>query len=68
MVCAPVRRDHPLVLPRGWTIDCTGAQIMLYLTCTMLSSVDLAYYGVSRAKNCVSVIVVQAHLKNCSNF
>ena len=28
---------------------------MLYLTCTMLSSVDLAYYGVFRAKNRVSV-------------
>ena len=25
------------------------------LTCTMLSSVDLAYYGVSRSKNWVSV-------------
>ena len=28
---------------------------MLYLNCTMLSSVDLAYYGVFRAKNWVSV-------------
>ena len=28
---------------------------MLYLTCTMLSSVDLANYGVSRAKDWVSV-------------
>ena len=32
-------------------IDRTGAQTMLYLTCTMISSVDLAHYGVSRAKN-----------------
>ena len=32
-------------------IDRTGAQIMLYLTCTMVSSVDLAHYGVSRAKD-----------------
>ena len=28
---------------------------MLYLICTMLSSVDLACYGVSRAKDWVSV-------------
>ena len=26
-------------------IDRTGAQTMLYLTCTMVSSVDLAHYG-----------------------
>ena len=28
---------------------------MLYLNCTIISSVKLAYYGVSRAKNWVSV-------------
>ena len=28
---------------------------MLYLTCTMISSVDLVHYGVSLAKNWVSV-------------
>ena len=28
---------------------------MLYLTCTMISSVDLAHYEVSRAKDWVSV-------------
>ena len=28
---------------------------MLYLTCTMISSVDLAHYGVSCAKDWVSV-------------
>ena len=28
---------------------------MLYLTCTMISSVDLAHYGVSRAKDWVNV-------------
>ena len=33
----------------------TGAQTMLYLTCTTITSVDLAHYGVSRAKNWVSV-------------
>ena len=35
---------------------------MLYVTCIMISSVDLAHYGVSRAKDWVSVncgIVVQ---------
>ena len=28
---------------------------MLYLTCTMISSVDLAHYGVFRAKDWVSL-------------
>ena len=28
---------------------------MLHLTCTMISSVDLAHYEVSRAKNWVSL-------------
>ena len=36
-------------------IDRTGAQTMLYLTCTTIISVDLAHYGVSRAKDWVSV-------------
>ena len=31
-------------------IDRTGAQTMLYLTCTMLYSVDLAHYEVSCGK------------------
>ena len=35
-------------------IDRTGAQTMLYLTCTTITSVDLAHYGVSRAKDWVS--------------
>ena len=47
MVCAPVRRDNPQALAR------------LYLTCTIISSVDLAHYGVSRVKDWVSGIVVQ---------
>ena len=36
-------------------IDRTGAQTMLYLTCTIISSVDLAHYGVSCAKDWVFV-------------
>ena len=28
---------------------------MLYLTCTIITSIDLAHYGVSRAKDWVSV-------------
>ena len=28
---------------------------MLYLTCTTITSVDLAHYGISRAKDWVSV-------------
>ena len=38
---------------------------MFYLTCTMISSVDLAHYGISRAKNYVSVdcctIIIKEH-------
>ena len=36
-------------------IDRTGAQPMLYLTCITITSVDLADYGVSRAKDWVPV-------------
>ena len=54
MVCAPVRRDNPLAKARGLSLR-TGAQTMLYLTCTMICRVDLAQYGVSRAKDLVSV-------------
>ena len=49
MVCASVRRDDP----RDFSdviIDFIGAQTMLYLTCTTISSADLAEYGVSLAK------------------
>ena len=35
-------------------IDRTGAQTMLCFTCTMISSVDLVHYGVSRVKDWVS--------------
>ena len=54
MVCAPVRRDNPPSFSGG-IIDRTSAQTMLYLTCTMISSVDLAHYGVSRTKEWVPV-------------
>ena len=33
----------------------TGAQTMLYLTCTTITSVDLAQYGVALAEDWVSV-------------
>ena len=36
-------------------IESTGAQTMLYLTFTMIYSVDLARYVVTRAKDWVSV-------------
>ena len=36
-------------------MDRTGAQTMLYLACTTISSVDLAQFGVSLAKDWVSV-------------
>ena len=54
MVCAPVRIDNPLAKARGLSLR-TGAQTMLYPTCTTITSVDLAHYGVSCAKNWVSV-------------
>ena len=38
----------------GGIIERTCAQTMLYLTCTMISIVDLAHYGVSRAEDWVS--------------
>ena len=49
MVCAPVRRDNPRALARG--LSTYRRKTMLYLTCTMISSVDLARYGVSHAKH-----------------
>ena len=48
MVCAPVRRDNPRALA-------LVRQTMLYVTCTMISSVDLTHYGVSHAKDWVFV-------------
>ena len=38
----------------GEIIDRTGAQTMLYLTFTMISSVDLAHYEVSRVTDWIS--------------
>ena len=62
MVCAPVRRKSPS-FSEG-IIDRTGAQTMLYLTCTMMiSHVDLANYGISRAKDWVSVDVVECEIE-----
>ena len=56
MVCAPVRRDNrPYRRTCEGIIDRTGTQTMLYLTCITITSVDLACYGVSRAKDWVSV-------------
>ena len=46
--------DNPLAKVRGLSLR-TGAQTMFYLTCTMITSVDLAHYGVSRAKDCVTM-------------
>ena len=54
MVCAPVRRDNPRAEARGLSVR-TGAQTMLYLTCTTITSVDLAHYRVARAKDWLSV-------------
>ena len=48
MVCAPVRRDNPRALARG--LSTVQAH-----TCTTITSVDRAHYGVSRAKDWVSV-------------
>ena len=48
MVCAPIRSIIP-------SLKLGDYLSMLYLTCTTISSVDLAHYGVSRAKDWVSV-------------
>ena len=48
MVCAPVRRDNPRALARGLST------VQAHKPCS-ISSVDLAHYGVSRAKDWVSV-------------
>ena len=50
------------------TIDRTGAQAMLYLTCTMISSVDLAHYRVFRAKDWVSVDCSTIEFMNLYNL
>ena len=42
--------------------DRTGAQTLFYLTCTMISSVDLASYRISRAKDWDLWIAVQGVL------
>ena len=52
MVCAPERRDNPRVLARG--LSTVQAQKPC-LTCTMIASIDLTHYGVSRVKDRVSV-------------
>ena len=39
----------------------TGAQTMLFLTCTIISSVDLAHYRVFHAKDRVSVDCDKSH-------
>ena len=54
MVCSPVRRDNPRAYARGLS-TMQAHKTMLFLTCTMISSVDLAHYGVSRAKDLVCV-------------
>ena len=46
--CPPVRRDNPRALASGLS---TCGQTLLYLTCSMIPSVDLARYGIYLAKN-----------------
>ena len=43
---------------------------MLCLTCTMISSVDLAYYGFSRAKDWISVNcgIINFNYLSCSTL
>ena len=54
MVCAPVRRDNPRALARGLSTVHANKPCSISLS-TMIFSVDLACYGVSRAKDWVSV-------------
>ena len=53
MICAPVRRNNPRALARG--LSTVQAHKPCSISRTMISSVDLAHYGVSRAKYWVSV-------------
>ena len=53
MVCAPVRRDNPRALVRGLST------VQAHLTCTTITSVDLAHYGVSMLKVGYLWIMVQ---------
>ena len=48
MVCASVRRDNPRALARGLST------VQAHKPCSVISSVGLAHYGVSRAKDWVS--------------
>ena len=52
MVCAPVRSFSEGI------IDRTGAQTMLYLTCTTISSVDLAHNGRLRSTEIGNLVIV----------
>ena len=45
-------------------IDRKGAQTLLYLTCTTITSVDLAHYGLSHAKDWISVDCGTIIIKN----
>ena len=56
-LCACTERQSPSF--SDGIIDRTGAQTMLYLTCTTISRADLAEYGVSLAKNWYLRNVVQ---------
>ena len=58
MVCAPVWRDNPRALARGLS------------TCTMILSVDLAHYGISRVKDWVSgdCGTMYSQICLCGNF
>ena len=49
-----VQRENPRALARG-LLTTQAHKTVLYLTCTTITSVDLAHYGVSRAKDLVSV-------------
>ena len=46
MVFAPVRRDNPRALARGLS-TVQAHKTMFYLTCTTITDVDLAHYGVA---------------------
>ena len=58
-LCACTERQSPS-FSEG-IIDRTGAQTMLYLACTTISSVDLEQYGVSLAKDWVSLKCGTSH-------
>ena len=65
MVCPPVRRDNPR--PCASRLSTYRRNTVLYLSCSMISGVDLASYGVSQAKDLGLGVGLQLFVKRMLN-